>query len=145
MSNYEQHRVETTNKIKIPESLFEFNSPNFVKIMSEHGDADKFAKNLRKLKSTQLRKFFDEIKSIEKELKTKKDADEALNKLLLLVPKIKYSKARDLVPEEFSEFVSKSVKRIVNSSDKEKEKMIINFVKIFEAIIAYHKYHYPKS
>jgi len=126
----------------IPEELKNVENPNFEEIMKSHGAAERFALSLKKLKATQLRKFFDEIKTIEKQL-SESSWEEVKTKIILLIPKIKYNKGRKLIPKEFSNFMTDIIEKIISSqkSEEEKKKMFKNFVRILEAIVAYHKYH----
>ncbi|RLF97726.1 type III-A CRISPR-associated protein Csm2 [Thermococci archaeon] len=135
----EVNKMENLNKIvtQIPD-------PDWKIICGEGDIVSNFAKRL-KLNSTQLRKFFDEVKQIEIEVK-EKGWENVEGKLYLLIPSIKYAKARKLCSREFVYFIENSIKKI-NETENEEEKIkrFKNFVKIFEAIIAYHKYYEKKG
>jgi len=117
-------------------------NPDWKEICSGDKVIDEFARSLKTtLKSTQLRKFFDEVKQIEIEVK-EKDWKDVEGKLYLLIPSIKYAKARKLCSKEFVEFIEGSIKKINETgNEEEKKRRFRNFVKVFEAIVAYHKYH----
>jgi CRISPR-associated protein Csm2 len=95
-------------------------------------------------KRTQLRKFFSEIKDIKIELQ-KVNPDDIRNigvRLIAVIPKLAYSKGRDLIDEEFYLFMKILIQKLRNELNKDNFK---KFDQIFEAIIAYHTYHHPKE
>jgi len=114
---------------------------DFKDLACENGKLDGFAKKLgSRLKTTQLRKFFDEIKKIER------NPENIDNDLALLVPKLKFAEARGLSPKAFTNLISRMAKEVTTESDKDKKiRKFKNSVKLLEAIVAYHKYHYPKG
>ncbi|MDD4150193.1 MAG: type III-A CRISPR-associated protein Csm2 [Bacteroidales bacterium] len=93
------------------------------------------------LSTSQLRKFFGELKRIESNFKEKK-CD-----LPMLKPMLAYAVGRDKNErgrnktkiKEFSEEINKGLDAIRNDDNIEKD--FKNFLKIFESIVAYHKYH----
>lgn len=123
-------------------------------IAKEGGYADRIGKDFKnrkdkdKIKTTQLRKFFDETKTIERKLKMgDKGWDSIKPDFYLLRPKLAYSNARGLIPKDFFELLSECMKRVDTSknNDKQKEENYKRFVTFLEAIVAYFKYHNPKS
>lgn len=61
--------------------------------------------------------------------------------LYLLKPKFAVSVGRKLIPEDFFKVMNTCLNKIdVGKKDKKKENFN-NFVKFFEAIVAYHKYY----
>ncbi len=117
------------------------------KFADEGGYADKLAKKFGKsLKTTQLRKFFSAIKDINNDLKDGKSWGDVEGKYYLLKPKIANAKGRGLIPEEFYVFMKTCMAKIDHlGSDGDKKNNFNRFVEFLEAVVAYHKYHYPKS
>lgn len=136
---------QTSRKTRvIPEELKNVENPDFKSIMKSGGAAEQFARQLKSMKSNQLRKFFDEIKTIEKQLRVSETSwSDVETQIVSLIPQIKYNKGRKLIPEIFSNYMTDTIERILESSedDEKKKEMFKNFVKILEAIVAYHKFH----
>jgi len=88
-------------------------------------------------KSTQLRKLFHQIKSIKYLLK-KGEGNLPLLKTKLL-PTLAYSRGRKLIDEEFFQFIKMCIYKISDRKDFD------IFADIFEAIVAYHRYHNPSN
>ncbi|MBN2892497.1 MAG: type III-A CRISPR-associated protein Csm2 [Bacteroidales bacterium] len=98
-----------------------------------------------KLSTSQLRKFFGEIKRI------KADYKKNINDLPMLEAQLAYAVGRDKDEKgrnktkikEFYEELSKGIKAVrkgEEANEKEKRNDFNNFVKIVESIVAYHKY-----
>jgi len=101
--------------------------PNNVKEM-----ADFFSK--KKLTSTQLRRFYDEIVGYENlEFSLQK------NKLQILIAKVAYSVGRGTIPNEFLDFMENRIYLIQSSLEFEA------FRQHFEAFVAWFKYFKPKD
>lgn len=115
-------------------------TPDWKKLLKDEGLVDELTlqREFRNLNTTQLRKFFDEVKNIEYKLQQSTwqsvEAD-----LWKLVPSIKYAAGRGNVPQVFAEFVSTMVEKISDSKDP--KQIFLNFERVFESIVAYHKYH----
>ncbi|OYT33601.1 MAG: type III-A CRISPR-associated protein Csm2 [Candidatus Aenigmarchaeota archaeon ex4484_52] len=105
-------------------------------IAGDKGDIEQFAKKIDGIETNQIRNFFDKIKKLEKD----KDFE---NKLILLVPNIKYAKARKLVPNEFVELIILLVEGLQKSTDK--KNALKKMVTIMTVFVAYHKYYYSKK
>ena len=121
-------------------------------IAKEGGYADRIGEAFKnrndKIKTTQLRKFFDETKTLERKLKRgDKGWKDIKPNFYLLRPKLAYSNARGLIPKDFFELLSECMKRVDTSknNDKQKEENYKRFVTFLEAIVAYFKYYNPKS
>jgi CRISPR-associated protein Csm2 len=110
----------------------------------EGGYADKIAKELKELNPTQLRRFFDAVREIENKLETGKWEDVS-DKFYLLQPQLAYAVGRDVIPARFYELMKASLSKIDLGTDKEKSESFKRFTQFLEAIVAYQKYHYPKS
>ena len=90
-----------------------------------------------KLTTNQLRKFFGEVKRQQMQGYTETD-------FVLLKPKLAYavgrSKKKNAKIKDFYEVISVAIDEVLKGqSDKEKIDRFRNFIKIFEAIVAYHK------
>lgn len=107
--------------------------------------ADKFAEYLTsgkdgiKLTTSQLRKFYGEVKRMQ--LNGYDDSDNSEFKLLK--PKLAYAVGRrqnkDNKIKDLYEIISSAIDQVHNKTDFD------NFIKMFEAIVAYHKYHENKN
>lgn len=137
---------ETVNKIL--EQMIK-DVPDWKALFGDNGLIENLVSQneFRNLNTTQLRKFFDEVKKVKIKLSESEGwSSEIEPDLWKLVPSIKYAKGRGNVPESFEYFISKSVERISEISDmKKKEIVFMNFERIFEAIVAYHKYKHPRG
>jgi CRISPR-associated protein Csm2 len=111
-------------------------------IAKEGGYAEQIAeaKEIKKLKTTQLRKFFSEIKANERELK-EKGWKSIEGSFYMMRPNLAYAKARKLVPEEFFSLMNACMKQVDKGDDEQKKGNYKRFVQFLEAIVAYHKYH----
>jgi len=90
-----------------------------------------------KLTTNQLRKFFGEVKSQQMQGYVETD-------FVLLKPKLAYavgrSKKNNAKIKDFYEVISVAIDEVQKGqSNEEKKKRFNNFIKIFEAIVAYHK------
>ena len=109
------------------------------------GTTEKYKKNVQgkerefkveKLTTNQLRKFFGEVKRQQMNGYNKTD-------FILLKPKLAYAVGRakgDSKIKDFYEVMSNAIDIVAKEQDEEKAKLYFkNFIKIFEAIVAYHK------
>lgn len=103
------------------------------------GEAEKLAKTFATLKpeltSTQLRKFFNEVRSLED--RTEENFDEQKALVLMLKSKIAYSvgKKTSKTPKEFKDFIDACIDRIDDKKDFD------GFVKFFENVVGYFVYY----
>lgn len=94
------------------------------------------------LTTSQLRKFFGELKRIDSDFSRK------INDLPMLQPMLAYAVGRDKNErgfnktkiEVFQKEITKGLKSIRNDEVHQKSDFK-NFVKLFEAIVAYHRYY----
>ncbi|MBF0121380.1 MAG: type III-A CRISPR-associated protein Csm2 [Desulfobacterales bacterium] len=89
-------------------------------------------------KRTQIRKFYDEVVRLDMESKTR-DWDNILPIVNMLIAKAAYAKGRDLVSDNFLNFIKNSVKQI---SDKKDLSAFANF---FEAFMGFYRLHRPSD
>lgn len=126
---------EVIEKIKSLEKLSDLKPKDYA---DKNGYADKIAKNSKNLKSTQLRKFFGAIKSMEKKLGY---WDHIESEFYLLKPQIAYAKGRNLIPEGFYNVIIACMEKIDKGTEEEKRENFKTFINFMEAIVAYHKFY----
>jgi len=101
-------------------------------------ESEKLGKKFAELKltSSQLRKFFNEVRSIEAQIDGKFDEQKAL--ILMLKSKVAYSvgKKTSKTPAEFKDFIDACIDKINDEKDFK------GFVKFFEAVVGYFYYYY---
>ena len=115
------------------------------KFADEKGYADTIASRLRGMKTTQLRKFFDSIRTIKVKLK-EGGWDDVKPEFYLLKPKIAHARGRNLIPEEFYEFLKVCMRKVDIGDDNEnKKKNFEKMVEFLEAVVAYHRYYNPRG
>jgi len=106
--------------------------------------AEKIAKET-KIKRSQLRKFFNEVKELkQKVLEIKSDENlkpDIRIRVTALIPKLAYAVGRKTIDKDFYEFMKQLLQTLKEGTRKDFEA----FDQIFEAIIAYHTYHHPKE
>lgn len=111
--------------------------------------ADEFGRNMSEgvdkvigaLTTSQLRKFFGELRRIDTDL------DRKIGDLPMLKPMLAYAVGRDKNDKgmnktkigEFGKEISKGLNAIREGEHRKSD--FKNFVKLFEAIVAYHKYY----
>ncbi|KUO42844.1 MAG: hypothetical protein APU95_02965 [Hadesarchaea archaeon YNP_N21] len=108
--------------------------------------AEKIALAFReKLKTAQLRKFFDSLRKIERDLE-KKPWDSLKAEFLMLEPRLAASVARKLVPDQFYRLMKVCFDKVNNAAGEgEKKESFTRLMQFLEAIVAYHKYHEEKA
>jgi CRISPR-associated protein Csm2 len=84
------------------------------------------------LRSSQLRKFYMEVKALEDRVKAEEEFDRIKPLIKMLKVKVNYQRGRGLVPPKFVEFITKCVDSV---NDKEDFKA---FVMHFEAVVGYY-------
>lgn len=102
-------------------------------------EAEKLGKTLAALKPeltpTQLRRFFNEVRSLEE--RTEESFDEQKALVLMLKSKVAYSvgKKTSKIPKEFKDFMDASIDKINDRKDFD------GFVKFFESVVGYFYYY----
>lgn len=90
-------------------------------------------------KSTQLRRYFDEVVRLNTQAKAKgADMDLILPQVHMLVAKVVYAQGRKLVSSSFVEMMKSGINQI---NDKDDLQVFANF---FESFIGFYKMHGPK-
>lgn len=134
---------EVSGILKEIDSLKMLKELDTKKFADENGYADRLAGRFgKKLKTTQLRKFFGAIKEIESDLK-ERDWSSIEAKFFLLKPMLAYAKGRGLIPEEFYEFMKICMSKVDIGSNDDKKENFRRLVEFLEAVVAYHKYYNP--
>ncbi|RLC81570.1 MAG: type III-A CRISPR-associated protein Csm2 [Chloroflexi bacterium] len=106
--------------------------------VNKNGLADKVALGLGEdLKPTQLRKVFHSLKRIEREVKRDKE-NFRTSSVVSILPDLAYATGRGVIPKKFYELMRECIAKVEDASDFER------FMKFLEAILAYHKFHFPK-
>ncbi len=90
-------------------------------------------------KSTQLRRYFEEVVRLNTQAKAKgADMDLILPQVHMLVAKVVYAQGRKLVSSSFVEMMKSGINQI---NDKDDLQVFANF---FESFIGFYKMHGPK-
>ena len=139
--------TEIRDIIKKIDSLQNMSELDEKTIAEENGYAESVARDRdikKRLKTTQLRKIFDRVKTIERKLN--EDGWDAVQPdFYMLRPELAYAMARKLIPEQFFMLMNACMKQVDKGNDPEQKKEnYAKFVRFLEAIVAYHKYHEVK-
>lgn len=129
-NNEENHKELIEKLVNAVKDLNERNVKDFV------SGAEEFASLLSKVSSSKFRNFYDEIKSIVES--NRDDWKKIYTQLYLIKPKIAYAIGREDrgdVQKSLKSFLElySSLLEVLNEDNLE------NFVKLMEAIVAYHK------
>ena len=139
----DRYRRDRENPSELIEKLLkDLHKPPWKDISKTGGHADNFSKKLN-LKTTQLRKFFDSVKNINDKLASGKNWEDVEGEAWRIIPALKYAKARGLCDDHFVKFVEEGLRKVSEAPNK--KEAFMNFSKIFEAVVAYFKYHNPKK
>ncbi|MBW1700023.1 MAG: type III-A CRISPR-associated protein Csm2 [Deltaproteobacteria bacterium] len=108
--------------------------------------AQSFSISKTPLKTAQMRRFYDELKAIERKIMTGKDSKEQeLNfqkdRALIIMFKAKavYAQKRNVAPKQFTQFIFDHLASIDDLKDFQA------FLKVFEAVVAFHKFFSPEK
>ncbi len=135
--NFEDYISKLTEEIKKSKKLSDVLKPE--KFAPPNGYAERVVLSLKKgkhskLKTSQLRKIFTEVKEIcNKKIKGFSEAD---TELYLLYPKLAYAEGRELMPRNFYKLLVACLDKLKENADKEDFKMFEEFM---TAIVAYNK------
>ena len=104
------------------------------------------AEAFKRLKVSQMRRFYDELKAIERRIMVGKDIKEQQanferDRSLIAMFKAKavYAEKRKVSPREFTQFIFDHVASINDIKDFK------GFLKVFEAVVAFHKFFSPEN
>ncbi len=105
-------------------------------------EARKNAENFVLLKTTQMRKFYDDLKAIERKIMVGKDDNEQKTNferdralIVMFKAKAAYAEKRRVAPREFTQFIFDHVASINDLKDFK------GFLKVIEAVVAFHKFY----
>ncbi|MCS7250738.1 MAG: type III-A CRISPR-associated protein Csm2 [candidate division WOR-3 bacterium] len=107
-----------------------------------NGFAHHIARESKKIKTAQLRKFFNEIKRLQRETKSSRDIGKVKMELIKMIPELVFATGRELITNDFYNLLEACILK------EEKGKMVCrfekyeefeNFVSFLEAIVAYYK------
>ena len=113
-------------------------------LLDDHARKD--AESFKDLKAAQIRRFYDEIKAIERKImydkdldKQKANFDEARALITMFKAKAVYAEKRKVAPRAFTQFIFDHVASINDLADFK------GFLKVFEAVVAFHKFFSPEK
>jgi len=125
---------------------------DIVELTRENGIADTVIKGVRELKITQLRRFFDSIKSIEAMIDDTSDWDRKVHvRFAMLRPYLANARGRNLIEPEFYDFIKTCMDKVICQPENGKidvKQTLDNFelfVQIMESLVAYYRYYNPKG
>lgn len=134
-------------EIPAPQQVRYFDGENLDPKMVDE-QAQEWAQRIRELKPTQLRRFFDEVKAIERQLDLEAQQSGDREAAFAAVrPRFKMLKARAAyakgrlgrsMPDDFLQFMVNHTHAVQTAKDFDA------FVKHFEAVVAFHKYLSPE-
>lgn len=108
--------------------------------------ASEWAKDFANLKTAQMRRFYDDLKAIERKImigKSTEDQEENFKRdralIVMFKAKSVYAEKRKVAPREFTQFIFDHVASIKCLSDFQA------FIKVFEAVVAFHKFYSPEK
>ncbi|MEJ5359435.1 MAG: type III-A CRISPR-associated protein Csm2 [Desulfobacterales bacterium] len=104
--------------------------------------AAEWAQSFAELKTSQMRRFYDDLKAIERKIMTGKDAQAQAENfkrdwpmVVLFKAKAAYAEKRGVAPRAFTQFIFDHVASIKDLND------FRSFLKVFEAVVAFHKFY----
>ena len=107
--------------------------------------AQKFIASQTPLKTAQMRRFYDDLKAIERKIMAGKDSQEQeanfkrdWSLVVMFKAKAVYAEKRRVSPREFTQFIFDHVASIRDLKDFKA------FIKVFEAVVAFHKFFSPE-
>lgn len=105
-------------------------------------EAIKWAASFKSLKTTQMRRFYDDLKAIERKILSggniqEKEANFERDRALVMLFKAKavYAEKRKVSPPEFTQFIFNHTASIKDLKDFQA------FLKVFEAVVAFHRFY----
>jgi CRISPR-associated protein Csm2 len=140
----EVRKMVEEDPIEIIKKLGKLSELDVEKFSKEGGYADKYAKGID-IDTTQLRKFFEAVREIDRVLKLEKNWSKVREKFYLLYPYLAYARGRGLISKDFYELMKTCMDKIdIGTTNEEKIKNFVRFVQFFEAIVAYHRFYRPR-
>ncbi|MEK6590854.1 MAG: type III-A CRISPR-associated protein Csm2 [Nitrospinota bacterium] len=132
------------NSSQINPDLFSSHAEEWAKKVCESGLKEKtdnrtgkVKKVLEKNKTSQIRKFYDEVLKFNNDFKSGEDFKLILPYLKMLNAKTAYAEGRKLITDEFKTFISLSIGHVTEDNPSSFEL----FKSFFEAFMGYYKYY----
>ncbi len=142
-----KHRKKEKNeeKYKLVEQIVDaIVTGDMVKLTKPDNILEEFAKKNKEINMTQLRKFFNNLNNIK--IESYGNPNESVSKFMLLLPFVKYAKARNLVDDSFVFLFEKFSEQLLEmKTPKDKAQAIKNFQEAMKYLIAYSKYYGEKK
>lgn len=93
--------------------------------------------NHKPMTTSQLRRFFGEVKRIDADFETNKQS------VSMLRPMLAYAAGKDSGTKlsDFQKIIDPAIEQVDKAEDSQKRTYFKNFVNLFEAIVAYHKFY----
>ena len=132
-----------TPSLPTPKEIEYFEDPERQKLNPQlvDGEAARWAGLFKTMKTTQMRRFYDELKAIERKILTGNDAQEQQANferdrafIMMFKAKAVYAEKRKVSPREFTQFIFDHTASIKKLEDFQA------FLKIFEAVVAFHRF-----
>lgn len=124
------------DKQTVDPALFSIRAEAFAKQLA--GDHDQSRRKVNK--RTQIRKFFDEVVHLNMTAKSRSDEWSSILPLVhMMTAKAAYAKGRDLVSENFLQFIKQSVEQVDDPED------LSVFATFFEAFIGFYRLYGPSN
>ncbi|MFH1293917.1 MAG: type III-A CRISPR-associated protein Csm2 [Pseudomonadota bacterium] len=121
---------------KIDPTLFSIMAESLAKQLRADHDSSRGRANKR----TQIRKFYDEVLRLDMEAKTRpQEWDNILPLIHMMVAKAAYARGRNLVSDNFLNFIKTSIKQISAWDD------LRIFANFFEAFMGFYRQHGPAN
>ena len=133
-----------TDQLPVPQPLRYYSDDAKKQLRPELVDeeAHDSARRFSELKSTQMRRFYDEFKAIERKILSggglqEQEANFERDRALIMMFKAKavYAERRRVSPRAFTEFIFNHMASIKDLRDFQA------FLKAFEAVVAYHRFY----
>ena len=126
---------DVTNNIKKVDKLKDISPKLYA---DEGGYADQVAKaTIKSLNTNQLRKFFGVVKKLEQ----KNVWSDIEPDFYLLKPQLAAAVGRGNIPKNFYNFIMVCMRKVDVGSEEDKLDSFNTFIKLFESIVAYHKFY----
>lgn len=136
--------AEVLRKIRAVKNLGDISIEDIAK---ENGIAETLAKEMgnNELKPTQLRKFFDSVRTIQDRLSESGWDARAKTDFYMIRPYLAYANGRGNIPNDFFEIISACLERVESSEEQQRRENFDRLVQFLESLVAYQKYHNKKG
>ena len=105
-------------------------------------EAKKILENIQYTASSQIRKYYDEVRRYKIKIEQSKEKIQEFDKLLpyikMLRAKVMYAKGRKVVTDEFVHFINKNLSLLNSKEDLQK---FLIFSRYFEAVLGFMKFY----